>query len=95
LHTDFSPWYASSDLAFHAILLALVDPDFAKEQLLLLLREWYKHPNGELPACEWNFSDANLPVHVWSRHGASTESSSGNSVGAIGLFWNASSTNCC
>ena len=60
------PWYASWDLAFHAIPLALVDPDFAKEQLLLLLREWYMHPNGQLPACEWNFSDANPPVHAWS-----------------------------
>lgn len=66
MHTDSSPWYASWDPAFHAIPLALVDPDFAKKQLLLLLREWYKHPNGELPPCEWNFSDANPPVHAWS-----------------------------
>ncbi len=60
------PWYASWDLAFHAIPLALVDPAFAKEQLLLLLREWYMHPSGQLPACEWNFSDANPPVHAWA-----------------------------
>jgi hypothetical protein len=60
------PWYASWDLAFHCIPLALVDPDFAKEQLLLLLREWYMHPNGQLPAYEWNFSDANPPVHAWA-----------------------------
>ena len=60
------PWYAAWDLAFHSIPLALIDPDFAKEQLLLLLREWYMHPNGQLPACEWNFSDVNPPVHAWA-----------------------------
>jgi len=60
------PWYAAWDLAFHCIPLALVDPGFAKEQLLLLLREWYMHPNGQLPAYEWNFSDANPPVHAWA-----------------------------
>ena len=60
------PWYASWDLAFHCIPLALVDPDFAKEQLVLLLREWYMHPNGQLPAYEWNFSDVNPPVHAWA-----------------------------
>ena len=60
------PWYAAWDLAFHSIPLALIDPDFAKEQLILLLREWYMHPNGQLPACEWNFSDVNPPVHAWA-----------------------------
>jgi hypothetical protein len=60
------PWYAAWDLAFHCLPLALVDPDFAKEQLLLLLREWYMHPNGQLPAYEWNFSDVNPPVHAWA-----------------------------
>jgi len=60
------PWYAAWDLAFHCIPLALVDPDFAKEQLVLLLREWYMHPNGQLPAYEWNFSDVNPPVHAWA-----------------------------
>src|SRR2546427_7835427 len=50
-------WYAAWDLAFHCIPLALVDPDFAKDQLILLLREWYMHPNGQLPAYEWSFSD--------------------------------------
>jgi len=60
------PWYAAWDLAFHAIPLALIDPDFAKEQLLLLLREWYMHSNGQLPAYEWNFSDVNPPVHAWA-----------------------------
>ena len=60
------PWYAAWDLAFHMIPLALIDPDFAKRQLSLLLREWYMHPNGQLPAYEWEFSDVNPPVHAWA-----------------------------
>src|ERR1044072_589164 len=60
------PWYAAWDLAFHCIPLALVDSDFAKEQLLLMLREWYMHPNGQLPAYEWAFGDVNPPVHAWA-----------------------------
>jgi hypothetical protein len=60
------PWYAAWDLAFHCIALALVDPDFAKAQLVLFLREWYMHPNGQLPAYEWAFSDVNPPVHAWA-----------------------------
>jgi hypothetical protein len=60
------PWYATWDLAFHCVALALVDPDFAKEQLVLLLREWYMHPNGQLPAYEWSFKDVNPPVHAWA-----------------------------
>ena len=60
------PWYASWDLAFHCIPLALIDPDYAKEQLILLLREWYMHPDGQLPAYEWNFNDVNPPVHAWA-----------------------------
>ena len=60
------PWYASWDLAFHCITLALIDPDFAKEQLILFLREWYMHPSGQLPAYEWNLSDVNPPVHAWA-----------------------------
>jgi hypothetical protein len=60
------PWYAAWDLAFHCVPLALVDPQFAKEQLVLLLREWYMHPNGQLPAYEWSFSDVNPPVHAWA-----------------------------
>jgi hypothetical protein len=60
------PWYAAWDLAFHCITLALVDPDFAKDQLILLLREWYMHPNGQLPAYEWAFGDVNPPVHAWA-----------------------------
>jgi Glycosyl hydrolase family 63 C-terminal domain len=62
------PWFAAWDSAFHMIPFAIIDPDFAKDQLLLLLREWYMHPNGQLPAYEWNFSDVNPPVHalaVW------------------------------
>ncbi|MCE5328024.1 MAG: glucosidase [Planctomycetaceae bacterium] len=73
------PWYASWDLGFHCIALAMIDPEFAKSQLVLLAREWYMHPNGQLPACEWNFSDVNPPVQAWAawrvfqidrRHGA-------------------------
>jgi len=60
------PWYAAWDLAFHCIPLALVDPDFAKEQLTLMLREWYMHPNGQIPAYEWALSDVNPPVHAWA-----------------------------
>ena len=60
------PWYAAWDLAFHCVPLALVDCDFAKEQLGLLLREWYMHPNGQLPAYEWAFGDVNPPVHAWA-----------------------------
>ena len=60
------PWYAAWDLGFHCVALAHVDPVFAKEQLLLLCREWYQHPNGQLPAYEWSFSDVNPPVHAWA-----------------------------
>jgi len=60
------PWYAAWDLAFHVIPLAIVDPEFAKRQLQRLTREWYMHPNGQMPAYEWNFSDVNPPVHAWA-----------------------------
>jgi len=60
------PWYAAWDLAFHTIPLALLDPEFAKAQLILFLREWYMHPNGQIPAYEWNFGDVNPPVHAWA-----------------------------
>jgi hypothetical protein len=60
------PWYAAWDLAFHTLSLSLVDFDFAKEQLLLMLRNLYSHPNGQIPAYEWNFSDVNPPVHAWA-----------------------------
>jgi hypothetical protein len=60
------PWYAAWDLAFHCVPLAMVDPAFAKKQLVLLCREWYMHPNGQLPAYEWAFGDVNPPVHAWA-----------------------------
>jgi len=60
------PWYAAWDLGFHCISLALVDAEFAKHQLVLLTREWYMHPNGQLPAYEWAFDDVNPPVHAWA-----------------------------
>ena len=60
------PWYAAWDLAFHCIPLAMIDPEFAKAQLILFLREWYMHPNGQIPAYEWAFGDVNPPVHAWA-----------------------------
>lgn len=60
------PWYAAWDLAFHCIPLVMIDPDFAKRQLILMTREWYMHPNGQLPAYEWAFGDVNPPVHAWA-----------------------------
>jgi hypothetical protein len=60
------PWYASWDLAFHCVPFAMIDPDLAKKQLILFLREWYMRPNGQIPAYEWNFDDVNPPVHAWA-----------------------------
>jgi hypothetical protein len=60
------PWFAAWDTAFHVIAFAMIDPEFAKQQLLLLTREWYMHPNGQIPAYEWAFGDANPPVHAWA-----------------------------
>ena len=60
------PWYASWDLAFHSVAFTLVDPEFAKHQLILLTHDWYMHPNGQLPAYEWSFDDVNPPVHAWA-----------------------------
>ena len=60
------PWYAAWDLAFHTVPFALIDPEFAKQQLMLLTREWYMHPNGQIPAYEWAFGDVNPPVHAWA-----------------------------
>ncbi|MGI8467849.1 MAG: MGH1-like glycoside hydrolase domain-containing protein [Pyrinomonadaceae bacterium] len=60
------PWYAAWDLAFHCLALSIVDAEFAKSQLILMLREWYMHPNGQIPAYEWAFSDVNPPVHAWA-----------------------------
>jgi hypothetical protein len=62
------PWFAAWDLAFHCVALALVDPQFAKDQLGLMLREWYMHPNGQIPAYEWALGDVNPPVHAWATH---------------------------
>ena len=60
------PWYAAWDLAFHCVPLAMIDPAFAKNQMLLMTREWYMHPNGQIPAYEWAFGDVNPPVHAWA-----------------------------
>lgn len=60
------PWFAAWDLAFHCIPLTMVDPEFAKQQLSVLMREWYMHPNGQIPAYEWSFGDVNPPVHAWA-----------------------------
>jgi hypothetical protein len=60
------PWYAAWDTSFHMVAMALVDPDYAKSQLKLFLREWYMHPNGQIPAYEWAFGDVNPPVHAWA-----------------------------
>ena len=60
------PWYAAWDLAFHTTALTVVDPDFARDQLKLMLTGNYLHPNGQVPAYEWNFSDVNPPVHAWA-----------------------------
>ena len=89
------PWYAAWDLAFHCIPLALVDADFAKEQLILLLREWYMHPNGQLPAYEWDFSDVNPPVHAWAALRVYQIDRRAERSAAIAASSSASSTNCC
>src|SRR6185436_18936572 len=60
------PWYAAWDLAFHCLTLSMVDSEFAKDQLILMLREWYMHPNGQIPAYEWALGDVNPPVHAWA-----------------------------
>ncbi|HEX2280492.1 MAG TPA: hypothetical protein VHG52_01895, partial [Thermomicrobiales bacterium] len=60
------PWFAAWDLAFHCVTFARIDPEFAKSQLILMLREWYMHPNGQIPAYEWAFGDVNPPVHAWA-----------------------------
>jgi len=62
------PWYAAWDLAFHMLPVALIDPEWAKRQLILILREWYMHPNGQIPAYEWAFGDVNPPVHAWAAY---------------------------
>ena len=89
------PWYAAWDLAFHCVPLALVDPEFAKEQLVLLLREWYMHPNGQLPAYEWAFGDVNPPVHAWAALARLQDRAEAHAARAIAPSSSASSTSCC
>ena len=85
------PWYAAWDLAFHAVSLALVDPEFAKRQLNLMTREWYMHPNGQLPAYEWAFGDVNPPVHAWAAWRV-YQLDAGRIAGPTGLSWRVSFT---
>jgi hypothetical protein len=80
------PWFAAWDLAFHCIPLAMVDPDFAKRQLELMLRESYMHPNGQIPAYEWNFSDVNPPVHPWASYYVYAMDKELNGVGDIAFL---------
>ena len=87
------PWFAAWDLAFHCVALALVDPEFAKEQLWLLLFEQFQHPNGQIPAYEWEFSDLNPPVHAWAS-GASTTWSSSAPARPTASSWRSASTSC-
>ena len=89
------PWYAAWDLAFHCIPLALVDPDFAKQQLVLLLREWYMHPNGQIPAYEWAFGDVNPPVHAWAAWRVYKIDKKRTRQAATASSSSASSTSCC
>jgi hypothetical protein len=83
------PWYAAWDLAFHAVAISVVDMDFAKAQLLLMLNEMYQHPNGQVLAYEWNFGDVNPPVHAWAAFFISWSmgiSAQGRCCGAVGGF---------
>ena len=89
------PWYAAWDLAFHILALTLVDADFAKQQLDLMLRERYLHPNGQLPAYEWNFSDVNPPVHAWSTIFTYRLEKAQARATATSSGWSARSTSCC
>ena len=88
------PWYAAWDLAFHCIPLALVDSEFAKDQLVLMLREWYMHPNGQIPAYEWAFGDVNPPVHAWAAWRV-YKIEKKRKRPATACFWSASFTSCC
>jgi hypothetical protein len=80
------PWFAAWDLAFHCVPLAMVDPDFAKRQLELMLRESYMHPHGQIPAYEWNFSDVNPPVHPWASYYVYMMDKEANGVGDIAFL---------
>ena len=87
------PWFAAWDLAFHMIPFARIDPDFAKEQLLLLLREWYMHPNGQIPGLRVRLRDVNPPVHAWACW--RVYKMTGPRAGATGCSWRAPSRSCC
>ena len=89
------PWYAAWDLAFHCIPLALSIAEFAKEQLVLLLREWYMHPNGQLPAYEWAFGDVNPPVHAWAALARLQDRPEAHAARATARSSSACSTSCC
>ncbi len=86
------PWYAAWDLAFHCLPLAVIDAEFAKQQLVLLTREWYMHPNGQLPAYEWAFGDVNPGRFTPGRPGASTRSIASRPAAATSSSSSASST---
>ena len=87
------PWYAAWDLAFHTLPIALIDPEWAKRQLILLLREWYMHPNGQLPAYEWAFGDVNPPVHAWAAWQVYKITRA--QAGTTPPSWSGSFTSCC
>ncbi len=89
------PWYAAWDLAFHTVPLARIDPAFAKEQLMLLTREWYMHPNGQLPAYEYAFGDVNPPVHAWAAWRVYKIGRRARAASATASFWPACSRSCC
>ena len=80
------PWYAAWDLAFHCVPLAAVDPDFAKQQILLMLKEHYLHPSGQIPAYEWNFGDVNPPVHASAACTSTTSTAEPRGTGDIGFL---------
>ncbi len=88
------PWFAAWDLAFHCVTLALVDPEFAKEQLWVLLFEQFQHPNGQIPAYEWEFSDLNPPVHAWAVWRVYNMDKQRAPARATARSWNAASTSC-
>ncbi len=88
------PWYAAWDLGFHVIPFSLIDPSFAKDQLVRLTREWYMHPSGQLPAYEWSFDDVNPPVHAWAALRIYKIEARRNAASAISASSNASSRSC-
>ncbi len=86
------PWYAAWDLGFHCVTMALIDPEFAKAQLVLLAREWYMHPNGQLPAYEWEFGDVNPPVHAWAALARLPDGRARSPASRTARSWSACST---